>query len=68
MINKSNTYTGEREFKDIDELKVPYVNMDITKEYTELENKDFQTSPQGLVGGEPARIQQAIQSIKLTLD
>ena len=68
MINKSNTYTGEREFKDIDELKVPYVNMDITKEYTELENKDFQTSPQGLVGGEPARIQQAVQSIKLTLD
>ena len=68
MVNKANTYTGDRSFKDIDELKVPYINMDVTKNYEELSNKVFGTSPQGLAGGRNAQIEQAIQTIKLTLD
>lgn len=66
MINKANSYTGNREFEDIDELKVPYINLDITKEYEELEGKLFFAPKQGeqAVGV----IQKALQSIKLTLD
>ena len=66
MINKANSYTGNREFEDIDELKVPYINLDITKEYEELEGKLFFAPKQGeqAIGV----IQKALQSIKLTLD
>lgn len=68
MNNKMNSYTGEREFKDIDELKIPYINIDITKEYEELENKTFPISDQGVGSEYVGMIQKAIQSVKFTLD
>lgn len=68
MNNKANTFTGEESFKDIDELKVPYLNMNITKEYLELEGKPFPISDQGVGSEYVGNIQKAIQSIQLTLD
>ena len=66
MKNKSSNYTGSKEFNDIDELKIPYISFDITKEYEELENRPFETIRDGV--RRVARIQKAIQSIKFSID
>lgn len=66
MKNKSSNYTDSKEFNDIDELKIPYISFDITKEYEELENRPFETIRDGV--RRVARIQKAIQSIKFSID
>ena len=70
MANKANSYTGDRYFNDVDELKVPYINLDVTKEYEELTGKRFTVAPQEYNNYTPGegQIEQAIQSIQLTLD
>ncbi len=62
MLVKAASYTETKSFRDTDEFKAPYLSLNVYKEYTELENKEFVTS-QG--AGE---IEQAIQSIQFTLD
>lgn len=63
IVNEANSYTGDRNFQDEDELKIPYLNIDVEKEYDELEGKTFYTA-----NGELGEINQAIQSIKFTID
>ncbi len=62
MNSKANTYTGNRNFLDIDEFKAPKLSFNEKREYTELENKKFRT-----LNGE-AEIAKAIQTIKFTID
>ncbi len=61
MLNKSNKYDGSSELGDGDELKVPYLDFKVLKDYTELENKKFKTY--NGVG----EIIKAIQSIEFSL-
>lgn len=56
-------YKGSKSFGKKDTLSVPNLNIDILKEYTELENKPFK-----LKENETASIEQAFQTIQLTLN
>lgn len=63
MIEKSEKYRGKTTFEKLDYLKVPEISFNIKKEYTELEEKDFETA-----NGNTATIIKAIQSIQMNLD
>ena len=65
MNNESNKYTGNRSFEDIDEFKAPKLRFNEKKEYTELENKPFDTADPVYTTGE---IIKALQTIKFSLD
>lgn len=56
-------YKGSTDFGEKDTLSVPNLNIDILKEYTELENKPFKTKNE-----ETASIEQAFQTIQMTLN
>lgn len=56
-------YKGSKSFGEKDTLSVPNLNIDILKEYTELENKPFK-----LKNNETASIEQAFQTIQMTLN
>lgn len=56
-------YKGSKSFGEKDTLSVPNLNIDILKEYTELENKMFK-----LKNDEGATIEQAFQTIQMTLN
>lgn len=66
LVNETNSYTGERALQDIDELKIPYLNFDITNEYDELEGNPFQVTLNTV--NYTCEIAQAIQSIQLSID
>ena len=59
---KASKYRGKNSFDDIDEFKAPKINFNKKREYTEFERKVFKTK-NGL-----ARIEQAVQTIKFSLD
>lgn len=59
----SNDYTGNKNFEEADKLKIPYLNLNIKKEYSEIENKVFKT-----IDNEECIIENAIQSIKFSID
>lgn len=63
MIKNSNTYLGNTKFTKVDEFKAPYIEFDELKEFYELENNHFL-----LADGNDGVINQAIQSIKFTID
>lgn len=56
-------YKGSKSFGEKDTLSVPNLNIDILKEYTELENKPFK-----LKDNDTASIEQAFQTIQMTLN
>ncbi len=63
MKEKERIYKGSKSFSAIDELKIPYLDFNILREYTELENKPFEME-NGLEG----EIMKAIQSISFSLN
>ena len=65
MNNEADKYTGSKSFKNVDEFKAPNLEFDEKKEYTELENKKFETADPYY---DTAEIQKAIQTIKFSLD
>jgi hypothetical protein len=65
MNKKADNYEGSTEFKNVDEFKAPKLNLNETREYKELENKEFKTADPIY---DTAKIEQAIQTIQFTLD
>ncbi len=63
MMQKTNQYTGSKFLNSSDELKVPYLDFNILRDYTELENKEFP-----LFDGKTGSILKAIQTIQFSLD
>lgn len=60
---KAKRYRGSESFGEKDTLSVPNLNIDILKEYTELENKLFK-----LKNDEEGVIEQAFQTIQMSLN
>lgn len=60
---KYKKYKGSKSFDEKDTLSVPNLNIDILKEYTELENKSFKIKNEEMV-----HIEQAFQTIQMTLN
>jgi len=56
-------YNGNKSFGITDTLSVPNLNIDVLKEYTELENKPFQLKDKSV-----AIIDKAYQTIKMKID
>ena len=65
MNEQSEKYTGSKKFKNIDEFKAPKLIFDEKREYKELQDKEFETDDPIY---DTAKIEKAIQSIKLSLD
>ena len=63
LLKHGKVYKGAKQFKEKDQLKVPYIKMDEMREFVELEGKPFQKST-----GEEILIDAAIQTIKFELD
>ena len=63
LIAKSTEYKGSKYFEDIDQLKVPYITMDVLRDYQELCGEYFYTAD-----GKKAIIEQALQTINFELD
>ena len=65
MQQAESSFNGNTDMQEKDELKVPVLNINEKKEYTELENQPFETSDKT----KPiAVIEKAIQTIKLKLN
>lgn len=62
MKKETNKYTGSKQLTDNDEFKAPNLTFNVKKEYTELENKEFETE-NGI-----GEILKAIQTIEISLD
>lgn len=65
MNIEAENYEGDREFEKIDEFKMPNIEIDEKREYTELEGKLFKTADPIY---DTAEIEKAIQTIKFSLD
>ncbi len=63
MINNTNNYNGNTNFEENDKFKAPVIELNVEREYNELENKKFQTATE-----EEAVIEKAVQTIKFSLD
>jgi len=59
ILQKEKVYTGNKEFKTIDEIKIPYIKLDKDINYSELCNREIK--------GCGAYIDKAIQSVKFSL-
>lgn len=65
MNEEADNYTGSKSFKGIDEFKAPKLTFNEKREYTELQNKSFETADPYY---DSAEIEKAIQTIKFSLD
>ena len=65
MNDKTNQFIGNSNFKEIDLLKVPKLEINLKREYKELQNKPFKTADPIY---DEAVIVKAIQTIKFSLD
>jgi len=65
MNNETENYKGSKEFKNIDEFKMPKLEIDEKREYIELQEKKFKTADPIY---DTAEIVKAIQTIKFSLD
>ena len=65
MNKESEKYKGSKTFKDVDEFKAPNLTFNEKREYTELQNKQFETADPIY---DIAEIEKAIQTIKFSLD
>lgn len=59
MLQKEEIYTGSKEFRTIDEIKVPYIELNKDINYSELCNREIK--------GSGIYIDKAIQSVKFNL-
>ena len=64
MNKETEKYTGSKTFKNVDEFKVPNLTFNEKREYSELQDKEFETSNPRYI----AKIEKAIQIIKFSLD
>lgn len=65
MNKEAQGYIGSRYFEDVDEFKAPKITINEKREYTEIQNKIFETADPVYRTGE---ISKAIQTIKLSLN
>lgn len=65
MNKESESYTGSKTFKDVDQFKAPNLTFNEKREYTELQDKEFKTADPIY---DTAKIEKAIQTIKFSLD
>lgn len=63
MNEEANKYDGNKKFEDLDEFKAPKLIFNKKREYTELENIEFETADHNTV-----EIEKAIQTIEFSLD
>ena len=63
LKEKTESYNGDHIFNDGDYFKAPIINLNVLKEYYEVQGKIFK-----LYDGNEACIENAIQTINLTLD
>ena len=63
IMNKSTSFTGKKSLNSDDEVKIPYIDFNVKKEFNNLENKPFLYSD-----GSSHYIDKAIQTISLTVD
>lgn len=63
IVKNSNDYNGNKNFEETDRFKAPYLNLNIKKEYSEIEKKNFKT-----IDNENCIIEKAIQTIKFSID
>lgn len=62
MNEKSSRFTGAKDFEDEDKFKAPNLDIDLEKEYKELQDKEFMTEEGTAV------LSKTIQTIKFSLD
>ena len=62
--NKAKDYTGNKTFTSNDYLKIPYLEFDVLREYSELEGHVFYNKDET----EYFEIEKALQTVKLQLD
>lgn len=67
MNEKTNNYDGQRAFNKIDVFKMPKLEIDVEREYVELQNKKFMIADP-LYDNATGEIYKAIQTIKFTID
>ncbi len=63
LENKTNNYKGNNTFYESDTFKMPIINFNVKREYSELTNKKFST-----FDNNEAEIMQAIQTIKFSIN
>ena len=63
LVEKTNNYTGNKNFTENDYLKVPNIKFNILKEFNELCNNVFYSKD-----GKLCNIEQAIQTIQVEMD
>ena len=63
IIDESLKYKGDKEFNKLDNFKMPYINLNVLKEYEELENKEFYD-----LNNNKLIIEKALQTIKFELN
>ncbi len=63
IIITGSKYKGNKEFTKLDNFKMPYINLNVLKEYNELENKKFYDKDNNTL-----IIDKALQTIKFELD
>lgn len=62
MNEKSSTYNGDKYFEEEDKFKAPNLNINLEKEYKELQDKEFMTEEGTAI------LSKTIQTIKFSLD
>ncbi len=62
-ITTGSNYKGNKEFTKSDNFKMPYINLNVLKEYNELENKEFYDKDNNIL-----IIDKALQTIKFELN
>lgn len=63
IITTGSKYKGNKEFTKLDNFKMPYINLNVLKEYNELENKEFYDKDNNTL-----IIDKALQTIKFEID
>lgn len=63
VIDNGSKYKGNKEFSKQDTFKMPYINLNVLKEYKELENQEFYD-----IDNKKLVIDKALQTIKFELN
>ena len=63
ITTESKNYQGNKALTDVEELKIPNLSIDTEKEFTDLENKEFED-----IDGNKMKIDKALQTIDFSLD
>ena len=63
ITTESQNFKGNKELIDAEELKIPNLNIETEKEFTDLENKKFEDA-----NGSELQLNKVVQAINFTLD